>query len=83
MNFDHLPIMFNFVVIQEFSKTGAKMSFLFHDVVFGPVNSRRLGVSLGVNLLPVEAKYCTFNCVYCECGWTHEKINGGKNLPRS
>jgi wyosine [tRNA(Phe)-imidazoG37] synthetase (radical SAM superfamily) len=57
------------------------MSILFHEVVFGPVKSRRLGVSLGINLLPVEAKYCTFNCVYCECGWTHEKIRGNKKLP--
>lgn len=57
------------------------MSILFHDIVFGPVKSRRLGVSLGINLLPVEAKYCTFNCIYCECGWTHEKIRGSKKLP--
>jgi wyosine [tRNA(Phe)-imidazoG37] synthetase (radical SAM superfamily) len=57
------------------------MSFLFHDIVFGPVKSRRLGVSLGINLLPVEAKYCTFNCIYCECGWTHEKIQGDRKLP--
>jgi wyosine [tRNA(Phe)-imidazoG37] synthetase (radical SAM superfamily) len=57
------------------------MSILFHDVIFGPVKSRRLGVSLGVNLLPVEAKYCTFNCIYCECGWTHEKSQGEKKLP--
>lgn len=57
------------------------MAFLFEDIVFGPVNSRRLGVSLGVNLLPVEAKFCTFNCVYCECGWTKEKLSKGKSLP--
>jgi wyosine [tRNA(Phe)-imidazoG37] synthetase (radical SAM superfamily) len=57
------------------------MSFLFQDIVFGPVNSRRLGVSLGVNLLPVEAKFCTFNCVYCECGWTHEKLPVDNKLP--
>lgn len=57
------------------------MSFLFQDVVFGPVKSRRLGVSLGINLLPVDAKYCTFNCIYCECGWTHDKIQGEKKLP--
>jgi len=57
------------------------MSVLFQDVVFGPVSSRRLGVSLGVNLLPVEAKFCTFNCVYCECGWTHEKSMHGTRLP--
>jgi len=45
--------------------------FLFHETVFGPVMSRRLGVSLGINLLPNDYKYCTFNCIYCECGWTH------------
>ena len=57
------------------------MAILFHDVVFGPVKSRRLGISLGINLLPIEAKYCTFNCIYCECGWTHEKLKGEKKLP--
>ncbi len=44
--------------------------FLFHEVVFGPVRSRRLGLSLGINLLPIHSKYCSFNCIYCECGWT-------------
>ena len=57
------------------------MSILFHDIVYGPVKSRRLGVSIGVNLLPVEAKYCTFNCVYCECGWTQDKLPGDNKLP--
>ena len=42
--------------------------FLFDEIVFGPVQSRRLGVSLGVNLLPVDCKYCNFDCIYCECG---------------
>ena len=46
------------------------MSFLFHDVIFGPLRSRRLGLSLGINLLPLHGKYCSFNCIYCECGWT-------------
>ena len=45
-------------------------TFLFNEIIFGPVKSRRLGVSLGVNLLPTNYKFCTFNCVYCECGWT-------------
>ena len=45
-------------------------TFLFDELIFGPVKSRRLGVSLGINLLPTDNKYCTFNCVYCECGWT-------------
>jgi wyosine [tRNA(Phe)-imidazoG37] synthetase (radical SAM superfamily) len=57
------------------------MSILFHDVIFGPVNSRRLGVSLGVNLLPLDMKYCTFNCIYCECGWTKDKSAVDKKLP--
>lgn len=47
--------------------------FLFDNIVFGPVFSRRLGVSLGINLLPVDNKYCNFNCIYCECGWTNNK----------
>jgi wyosine [tRNA(Phe)-imidazoG37] synthetase (radical SAM superfamily) len=55
--------------------------FLFHETVFGPVMSRRLGVSLGINLLPVDYKYCTFNCIYCECGWTHEKPGDSEGLP--
>jgi wyosine [tRNA(Phe)-imidazoG37] synthetase (radical SAM superfamily) len=46
------------------------MTFLFDKIVFGPVHSRRLGVSLGINLLPTDHKKCTFNCIYCECGWT-------------
>ena len=49
--------------------------FLFDDIVFGPVKSRRFGVSLGVNLLPLDMKFCTFNCVYCECGLTHPAQN--------
>lgn len=48
-------------------------TFLFHDIIFGPVISRRLGVSLGVNLLPTASKFCNFNCIYCECGWTLNK----------
>lgn len=43
--------------------------FLFDNIIFGPVKSRRLGVSLGVNLLPVDAKICSFDCIYCECGF--------------
>jgi wyosine [tRNA(Phe)-imidazoG37] synthetase (radical SAM superfamily) len=48
-------------------------TFLFEDIIFGPVNSRRLGVSLGLNLVPVNKKVCTFNCIYCECGWTNQR----------
>lgn len=42
---------------------------LFNSIVYGPIRSRRLGISLGVNLMPTTAKLCSFDCVYCECGW--------------
>ena len=43
---------------------------LFDTHIVGPIRSRRLGLSLGVNLLPLGRKVCTFDCLYCECGWT-------------
>ena len=46
------------------------MSILYDNFIFGPIRSRRLGLSLGINLLPVDCKLCSFNCIYCECGWT-------------
>ena len=53
--------------------------FLFDEIIFGPVKSRRLGVSLGINLLPLDYKYCNFDCIYCECGRTYkEKLIGDK-----
>lgn len=42
------------------------------EVVFGPIRSRRLGSSLGINLLPEKGKICNFDCVYCECGWNKD-----------
>lgn len=42
---------------------------LREQTVFGPIHSRRLGNSLGINLLPVNGKLCNFDCIYCECGW--------------
>lgn len=42
---------------------------LFPSIVYGPIHSRRLGVSLGVNLMPADGKLCSFNCIYCECGF--------------
>ncbi|MBQ9652516.1 MAG: radical SAM protein [Prevotella sp.] len=44
------------------------MSINYASPIFGPVKSRRLGVSLGINLLPGDGKVCTFDCIYCECG---------------
>ena len=42
---------------------------LREETVFGPIHSRRLGRSLGINLLPTKGKLCNFDCIYCECGW--------------
>ena len=44
----------------------------FHNIVFGPIHSRRLGSSLGINLLPEHGKLCNFDCIYCECGWNRD-----------
>jgi wyosine [tRNA(Phe)-imidazoG37] synthetase (radical SAM superfamily) len=55
--------------------------FLFNDIIFGPVRSRRLGLSLGVNLLPLHSKYCSFNCIYCECGWTPPNLAKHPEFP--
>lgn len=54
---------------------------LFNNIVFGPIYSRRLGNSLGINLLPTNSKVCNFNCVYCECGWTHNFQNEHIKFP--
>lgn len=47
-------------------------TILFNEIIFGPLHSRRLGVSLGVNLLPKDGKLCTFDCIYCECGFNED-----------
>jgi wyosine [tRNA(Phe)-imidazoG37] synthetase (radical SAM superfamily) len=44
--------------------------FLHQSTIYGPLHSRRLGNSLGINLLPSKRKVCNFDCIYCECGWT-------------
>lgn len=44
------------------------MTLIYPSPIFGPVHSRRLGVSLGINLMPADGKLCSFNCIYCECG---------------
>lgn len=53
----------------------------FDDIVFGPIFSRRLGSSLGVNLLPSKGKLCNFDCIYCECGWNKDG-RGDNVFPR-
>ena len=56
-------------------------TILFNDIIFGPIKSRRLGNSLGVNLLPRYGKWCSFDCIYCECGWNKDGRSDGK-FPR-
>ena len=57
-------------------------TFLFDKIIFGPVKSRRLGVSLGINLLPTNVKVCSFDCIYCECGRTPKKYEEKAILPK-
>ena len=47
----------------------------FDEIVFGPIRSRRLGSSLGVNVLPTKGKLCNFDCIYCECGWNKDGVS--------
>lgn len=47
-------------------------TILFNEIVFGPIISRRLGISLGMNLLPYDGKLCSFDCIYCECGYNKD-----------
>lgn len=53
---------------------------LFHDTIFGPIHSRRLGTSLGINLMPNDGKVCTFDCLYCEAGYNAQG-RGETGLP--
>ena len=55
------------------------MTIIYPSPIFGPVHSRRLGISLGVNLMPSDGKMCTFDCIYCECGFNNDFR---PNLPR-
>lgn len=48
-------------------------TIIYPSPIFGPIKSRRLGVSLGINLLPGDGKVCTFDCLYCECGFNAER----------
>lgn len=55
---------------------------LFNDIIYGPIRSRRLGLSLGVNLLPLHSKLCNFDCIYCECGWNDDNRGVGARFNR-
>lgn len=55
-------------------------TILFHSTIFGPIHSRRLGTSLGVNLSPSDGKVCSFDCIYCEAGYNRQGT-GQSGLP--
>ena len=59
---------------------GKDQTVLFHSSVFGPIHSRRLGTSLGINLSPVDGKVCSFDCLYCEAGYNAQGA-GKSGLP--
>ena len=59
---------------------GKDQTVLFHSTIFGPIHSRRLGVSLGINLLPNDGKICSFDCIYCEAGYNRQG-HGKAGLP--
>ena len=59
---------------------GKEQTVLFHSTVFGPIHSRRLGVSLGINLMPDDGKVCSFDCLYCEAGYNAQGT-GSTGLP--
>ena len=69
----------NFIPIFAFKEKKLMATVIYPSPIFGPVHSRRLGVSLGINLLPADGKFCTFDCIYCECGFNgdhrpHQKL---------
>ena len=57
----------NFVPLHPVMST-----IIYPSPIFGPVHSRRLGISLGINLLPADGKVCSFDCIYCECGFNED-----------
>jgi wyosine [tRNA(Phe)-imidazoG37] synthetase (radical SAM superfamily) len=72
----------NFVINHKYSvplqeeknkKSLLNMTIIYPSPIFGPVHSRRLGISLGINLMPADGKVCTFDCIYCECGLNAER----------
>ena len=48
-------------------------TIIYPSPIYGPVHSRRLGISLGINLMPADGKICTFDCIYCECGYNSDR----------
>ena len=58
-------------------------TLLYPSPIYGPVHSRRLGISLGINLMPADGKICTFDCIYCECGYQRDRLTRSRHPSRS
>lgn len=58
-------------------------TIIYPSPIFGPIHSRRLGVSLGINLMPADGKVCTFDCIYCECGFNKQRVPTQKRPTRN
>lgn len=58
------------------------VTILFHETIFGPIHSRRLGSSLGINLMPNDGKICSFDCIYCEAGYNAQGTGKAGISPR-
>jgi len=61
-----------FIRIKVVSLQVIMSTIIYPSPIFGPVHSRRLGISLGINLLPADGKVCSFDCIYCECGFNED-----------
>ena len=66
-------LMFKLCLIFFHNFAFVMSTIIYPSPIFGPVHSRRLGISLGINLLPEGGKFCSFDCVYCECGLNRER----------
>lgn len=73
-------VKFANIIISDKKNMAKDQTVLFHSTMFGPIHSRRLGVSLGINLSPDDGKVCSFDCIYCEAGYNAQGT-GTTGLP--
>ena len=73
-------VKFANIIISDKKNMAKDQTVLFHSTIFGPIHSRRLGVSLGINLSPDDGKVCSFDCIYCEAGYNAQG-KGTTGLP--
>lgn len=65
----------NSIFLSKFAATNVIImsTVIYPSPIYGPIHSRRLGISLGINLMPADGKVCTFDCIYCECGYNKDR----------